>query len=67
LTLHHREKGRLREIQLIRQIIDKLPTNMSSVEEKKKLLSILFPEKLVFENGAYRTYPDNIFFSLMLA
>jgi len=39
----------------------------ASLEDKKKLLSILFPEKLIFENGQYRTHPDNIFTSIMLS
>jgi len=38
----------------------------ASLENKKKLLMILFPEKLIFENGQYRTSPDNIFISVMI-
>jgi len=38
----------------------------ASLDDKKKLLMILFPEKLIFENGAYRTPPNNIFISVMI-
>jgi site-specific DNA recombinase len=37
-----------------------------SSEDRRKLLSILFPEKLVFENNQYRTHPDNLFISAMV-
>jgi len=38
----------------------------ASSSNKKKLLSILFPEKLVFEDGAYRTHPENLFISAII-
>ena len=36
-------------------------------EQKKKLLSVLFPEGLTFEGGKYRTHPDNAFITLMIS
>jgi site-specific DNA recombinase len=38
----------------------------ASTEDRKQILAILFPEKLVFENNQYRTHPDNVFISAMV-
>jgi site-specific DNA recombinase len=40
--------------------------NKASTEEKRQILAILFPEKLVFENNQYRTHLDNLFISAMV-
>ena len=38
-----------------------------SVDDKKKLLSVLFPEGLTYAGGQYRTHPENIFISLLIS
>jgi DNA invertase Pin-like site-specific DNA recombinase len=38
----------------------------ASTEEKRQILAILFPERLVFENNLVRTPPDNLFISAMV-
>jgi hypothetical protein len=40
--------------------------NKASTEDKRQILAILFPERLVFENNQYRTHPDNLFISAMV-
>jgi site-specific DNA recombinase len=38
----------------------------ASTEDKRQILAILFPERLVFENNRYRTHPDNLFISAIV-